>query len=44
MRVHLGTAEIMARVSLLDRDELQPGDEAGVQLLLEELGIGLAAG
>ncbi|MCF8056024.1 MAG: selenocysteine-specific translation elongation factor [Desulfocapsa sp.] len=36
VRVHLGTAEIMGRVSLLDRDELQPGDTAGVQLLLEE--------
>ena len=36
VRVHLGTAEIIGRVSLLDRDELQPGDEAVVQLLLEE--------
>ncbi len=36
VRVHLGTAEIMGRVSLIDRDELQPGNEAGVQLLLEE--------
>ena len=36
VRVHLGTAEILGRVSLLDRDELQPGDEAPVQLLLEE--------
>jgi len=27
VRVHLGTAEILGRVSLLDRDELQPGDE-----------------
>ena len=35
MRVHLGTAEILGRVSLLDRDELQPGEEAAVQLLLE---------
>ncbi len=36
VRAHLGTAEIMGRVSLLDRDELQPGEEAFVQLLLEE--------
>jgi selenocysteine-specific elongation factor len=36
VRVHLGTAEVMGRVSLLERDELQPGEEAGVQLLLEE--------
>jgi selenocysteine-specific elongation factor len=35
IRVHLGTAEILGRVSLLDRDELKPGDEAAVQLLLE---------
>lgn len=33
VRVHLGTAEIIGRVSLLDRDELQPGDEAVIQLL-----------
>ncbi len=36
VRVHLGTAEIMGRISLLDRDLLQPGDTAGVQVLLEE--------
>jgi selenocysteine-specific elongation factor len=36
VRVHLGTAECIGRVSLLDRDELQPGDTASVQLLLEE--------
>ncbi len=36
VRVHVGTAEVMGRVSLLDRDDLQPGVEAGVQLLLEE--------
>ena len=36
VRVHLGTAEIIGRVSLLDRDELQPGEEAVIQLLLEE--------
>ncbi len=36
VRVHIGTAEILGRVSLLDRDELQPGDDADIQLLLEE--------
>ena len=36
VRVHLGTAEIMGRISLLDRDLLQPGETAGVQILLEE--------
>jgi len=36
VRVHLGTAEVLGRVSLLDRDELKPGAEAGAQLLLEE--------
>ncbi|MEJ2136499.1 MAG: selenocysteine-specific translation elongation factor [Desulfofustis sp.] len=35
VRVHLGTAELIGRVSLLDREELQPGDEAPIQLLLE---------
>lgn len=36
VRVHLGTAEIMGRISLLDRDLLQPGETAGIQILLEE--------
>lgn len=36
VRVHLGTAEIIGRISLLDRDELEPGEEAGVQILLEK--------
>lgn len=36
VRVHLGTAEVMGRVSLLTADEISPGDEAIVQLLLEE--------
>jgi selenocysteine-specific elongation factor len=35
VRVHLGTAELIGRVSLLDREELQPGDGAPIQLLLE---------
>ncbi len=36
VRVHLGTTEVMGRISLLDRDEIAPGDEAFVQILLEE--------
>lgn len=36
VRLHLGTAEIMARVVLLEADELAPGSRADVQLLLEE--------
>lgn len=36
IRVHLGTAEVMGRISLLTSDELAPGSEAMVQLLLEE--------
>jgi selenocysteine-specific elongation factor len=36
LRVHAGTAEIMASVSLLDRAELAPGEAAPVQLFLAE--------
>ncbi len=36
VRVYLGTAEIFGRVRLLDRDELEPGQWAYVQLELEE--------
>jgi selenocysteine-specific elongation factor len=36
VRVDIGSTEVMGRVSLLDREELQPGDEAPVQLLLED--------
>ncbi|HBX22036.1 MAG TPA: selenocysteine-specific translation elongation factor [Desulfotomaculum sp.] len=35
VRVYLGTAEILGRVILLDREELQPGSEAYIQLQLE---------
>ncbi len=35
VRVHLGSAELIGRISLLDRDEVKPGAEVGVQLLLE---------
>ena len=36
VRVHLGTAEIMGRVVLLEDEEITPGRTANVQLLLEE--------
>ncbi len=36
VRIHIGTAEIMGRIVLLDDEELEPGSEANVQILLEE--------
>lgn len=36
VRVHLGTAEVMGRISLLQQDELIPGQTVAVQLLVEE--------
>ena len=36
VRVHIGTAEIMGRIVLLTDEELAPGSEANVQILLEE--------
>ncbi len=35
VRFHTGTAEILARVVLLDREVLEPGEEAEVQIRLE---------
>jgi len=35
VRVHLGTAEVLARAALLDGDRIGPGDEGWVQLRLE---------
>ncbi|MBP7033880.1 MAG: selenocysteine-specific translation elongation factor, partial [Syntrophobacterales bacterium] len=35
VRFHTGTSEIMARVILLDREELKPGERVYAQLLLE---------
>mgnify|MGYP001278398628 FL=1 len=35
VRLHLGTREVMARVTLLDRDVLAPGESGLVQLRLE---------
>ena len=36
VRIHIGTAEIMGRIVLLEVEELEPGVEANVQILLEE--------
>ncbi|WP_240610829.1 selenocysteine-specific translation elongation factor [Ammonifex thiophilus] len=36
VRFHLGTTEVSAQLHLLDREELVPGEEALLQLLLEE--------
>lgn len=36
VRVHLGTSEIMGRIVLLEQEELEPGGDADVQLLLEK--------
>jgi selenocysteine-specific elongation factor len=36
VRVHIGTAEIMGRIVLLEEEELSPGSRANVQILLEE--------
>jgi len=36
VRLHVGTAELMARVVLLDRDRLDPGDWAPAQVFLSE--------
>jgi selenocysteine-specific elongation factor len=36
VRVHIGTAELMGRIVLLNHEELEPGSEADVQILLEE--------
>lgn len=36
VRVHLGSAEVMGRLLLLDDETLAPGQQAAVQILLEE--------
>ncbi|MTI84916.1 MAG: selenocysteine-specific translation elongation factor [Firmicutes bacterium] len=39
VRVYLGTEEILSRIILLDRDELQPGEDCYAQLMLEKLAV-----
>jgi selenocysteine-specific elongation factor len=41
VRLHLGTAETLGRVILFEREEIKPGEEAFLQLRLEEPVIGL---
>jgi selenocysteine-specific elongation factor len=41
VRLHLGTAELLARVILLDREELPPGESGLVQFRLETLSFAL---
>lgn len=41
LRLHLGTSEILARVIILGRDALKPGEEGMVQFRLESPGIAL---
>jgi selenocysteine-specific elongation factor len=41
-RFHTGTSEIMARVVLIDRDELRPGQKVYAQLLLEDPVVAMA--
>lgn len=36
LKLYLGTEEVLCRIILLDRDTLEPGDEAYVQLRLED--------
>ena len=36
VRLHIGTSDVLARVSLLNEKSLQPGESAPVQLVLEE--------
>ncbi|MHB1652539.1 MAG: selenocysteine-specific translation elongation factor [Desulfitobacteriaceae bacterium] len=35
LRFHLGTAEILGRIHLLDREEIAPGEEGYAQIILE---------
>ena len=42
VRFHIGTAEILGRVLLLDREEMAPGDSGPAQVLLDEAGVALA--
>ncbi|HWP47552.1 MAG TPA: selenocysteine-specific translation elongation factor [Candidatus Limnocylindrales bacterium] len=42
VRFHVGTSEIMARIVLLDREELEPGQETFAQIHLEAPGVVLA--
>jgi len=36
VRIHIGTTDLIGRVSLLDRDKLDPGEKCNAQLVTEE--------
>ena len=36
VRIHLGTKEAFGRILILDKDELEPGDQTFMQIVLEE--------
>ncbi|MCE5238428.1 selenocysteine-specific translation elongation factor [bacterium] len=42
VRLHLGTDEVIARVTLLDRERVAPGDTATVQFALERAAVAVA--
>jgi selenocysteine-specific elongation factor len=42
VRFHAGTSEVMARLSLLDRDEIEPGGKAYAQLFLAAPAVAMA--
>jgi len=42
VRFHTGTNEAIARIILLDRDEIGPGEESFAQILLESPGVAVA--
>lgn len=41
VRVHVGTAELLGRVLLLDRDRVEPGEDAPAQLLLNQSAVSI---
>ncbi len=42
VRFHTGTSEVIARIILLDRDEIGPGEESCAQILLESPAVAMA--
>ncbi len=42
VRFHVGTTELIARIILLDREELAPGEEGNVQIVLESPAVAMA--
>jgi selenocysteine-specific elongation factor len=41
IRLHIGTAELIGRIILLDREEMKPGEEGYIQIRLEEPTVAL---